>query len=178
MGLCLLSSVSKDVPDPITLLSRSLDPPRPIVVREAVNYLKGIGACLETSGQNSKLQPTDYGTLLATLPFAITDSRTILKAAQHGFLYEMLLLRSILTIRPYPIVHYFGDESANVSAQTMYHEDVNVKTLCRFRADVPFMFGTSNGIPVEDAAHKKQFPVSLEQLDPTLRAATYQKRFV
>jgi HrpA-like RNA helicase len=123
----LLSSVSKDVPDPITLLSRSLDPPRPVVVQEAVNYLKGIGACLETGGQNSKLQPTDYGTLLATLPFAITDSRTILRSAQHGFLFEMLLLRSILTIRPYPIVHYFGNESANVIAQRMYYEDVSVK---------------------------------------------------
>jgi HrpA-like RNA helicase len=111
----LLSSVSKDVPDAITLLSRSLDPPRPVVVREAVHYLKGIGACLETGGKNSKLQPTDYGTLLATLPFVIVDSRTLLRSAQHGFLYEMLLLRSILMVRPYPIVHYFGDESAKAA---------------------------------------------------------------
>jgi HrpA-like RNA helicase len=123
----LLSSSSKEVPDPITLLSCSLDPPRAIVVREAVNYLKGIGACLETGGQNPKLLPTDYGTLLGTLPFAITDSCAILRSAQHGHLYEMLLLRSILTIRPYPIVHYFGDESANASALRIYYEDVNAK---------------------------------------------------
>jgi HrpA-like RNA helicase len=124
----LLSSSSKDVPDPITLLDRSMDPPPKIVVREAVEYLKDIGACLETGrGQRSKLLPTDFGNLISSLPFAITDSRAILTAAQHSFLHEMLLLRSIMTLRPYPVVHYFGDESTSATALEMYYENVNPK---------------------------------------------------
>jgi len=126
-AMALLSSTVQDISDCVNLLNKSLDPPPQRVVKKAVNYLKNIGACIETGGQHSRLVATEYGTLLAQLPFTISESRVILTAAQHGYLHEMLLLRSILTIRPSPIVNYFADENKSLAALRRYRFDVDSK---------------------------------------------------
>jgi len=98
------------------------------VVRQAVDYLKSIGAYAEiTHGRKTKLVPTDYGKLLSALPFAVADSRTILLAAQHSYLHEALALWRILHRRPYPIVHHFGANEKNEKTLQMYYSNVDPK---------------------------------------------------
>jgi hypothetical protein len=42
--LCLLSSSSKVMADPVHLLAQALDPPEPAVVQDALEYLQEISA--------------------------------------------------------------------------------------------------------------------------------------
>lgn len=126
--MSLLSSTFSEISDCVGLLAKSLDPPAPHVVKRAVTYLKNIGACIETAGrQRSKLVATEYGLLMATMPFSIADSHVILAAAQHGYLHEMLLFRTITTIRPSPVVNYFADQYKSEAALKTYRSDVDPK---------------------------------------------------
>jgi Domain of unknown function (DUF2431)/Zinc finger C-x8-C-x5-C-x3-H type (and similar)/RNA-binding, Nab2-type zinc finger len=122
-----LASSSNDIKDTVGVLNKCLDPPESKTVQDAFSYLKDIGACVATRGQRSKLVATDYGTLLATLPFNVEESRTILSAARRGYLHEMLLLMSIQTICPSPIVTFFADRQKSAMALQTYNSDVNTK---------------------------------------------------
>jgi superfamily II DNA/RNA helicase len=123
----ILASSSRDIKDTEGLLGKCLDPPESITIQHAFSYLKDIGACVTTGGQRSKLAATEYGTLLATLPFNVEESRVILSAARHGYLHEMLLLLAIQTISPSPIVTYFADRQQSAMALQKYKSDVSPK---------------------------------------------------
>ncbi len=126
--LLLLSSENRVMSDPVGLLQRCMDPPPNTTITQAVNHLKSIGACQEIiQGRKIKLIPTEYGKLLSSLPFVVSDSSIILRAAQHAYLHEALTLWTIKSIRPYPITHYFGDSNKNREALEMYKSNVDHK---------------------------------------------------
>jgi HrpA-like RNA helicase len=105
-----------------------MDPPPPPVVTSAIAYLADIGACTETrSKRYTKLVPTDYGRLLAALPFAVSDSHIIISGGRTGSLHEALALRAIIGMRPHPIFHHFADTNANEALLRRYHAQVEVK---------------------------------------------------
>mmetsp|Transcript_32986 Transcript_32986/g.47776 ORF Transcript_32986/g.47776 Transcript_32986/m.47776 type:complete len:1023 (-) Transcript_32986:2013-5081(-) len=113
--MSLLSSSNKVLADPSALLGRCLDPPPVEAIESAVRYLKNIGAIeIQSMGQRrSKIVPTDYGRLLAALPFGVNDCRIIVSAGQLGLLHEALALMVISSHKPTPIVHHFADPERN-----------------------------------------------------------------
>ena len=126
--LSLLSSTNKVMSDPQALLQRCLDPPPKTSLKKAIKYLENIGACKEvTISRKVKLVPTDYGKLLAALPYRVTDGSMIVRGALNGLLHEALALVSILSTRPYPIVHVFGESEYNEATLRSYYQDVNPK---------------------------------------------------
>lgn len=106
----------------VSLLNKAMDPPPDHVIQQAVNYLKSISACRETGGQRTKLVATEFGRLLANLPYQLHDSRVFLQAAAHGHLHEMLLLRTIMSTTPSPVTNFFGDENKS---------QIALRTFCR-----------------------------------------------
>jgi hypothetical protein len=60
-----------------------------------------------------KIIPTDYGNILAALPFGINDCRVIVSAGQLSLLHEALALMVISSHKPNPIVHHFADPERN-----------------------------------------------------------------
>jgi HrpA-like RNA helicase len=126
-AMTLRSSSTSEISNCVRLLQNTMDPPNKNFVKQAVQYLKGIGACRETGSQRSKLVATQLGVLMAYMPFNIADSRAILNAAQHGYVYEMLLLQSVLSIKPPPIVNSFADEQKTLEALRKYSINVDPK---------------------------------------------------
>jgi len=123
--LSLLTSEHRVVSDPVGLLGRCLDPPPSAAINQAVRYLKSIGACEEiVLGKRTKLIASDYGRLLSSFPFVVAESRAILLAARYSYLHEALTLWAIRSLRPYPIIHYFGDKDRSLEALQMYKGDV------------------------------------------------------
>ena len=126
--LALLSSTNKVFSDPQGLLKRCLDPPPEISVTKAINYLRRVGACeIKKAGQKVTLVPTELGRLLAALPYTISEGNIIVRGAKSGMLHEALVIVSILSTRPYPILHIFGDSDANEATQKMFYADMNPK---------------------------------------------------
>lgn len=113
--MSLLSSSNKVLADPSILLRRCLDPPPIEAIESAVQYLKDIGAIqIQNMGQRkTKIVPTEYGRLLAALPFGVNDCRVIVSAGQLGLLHEALALMVISSHKPTPIVHHFADPERN-----------------------------------------------------------------
>ena len=126
--LALLSSTNKLMADPQALLKRCMDPPPKASLNKAIKYLENIGACKTvTVSQKTRLVPTDYGKLLAALPYTVTDACMIVKGARNGLLHEALTLVSILSTRPFPIVHVFGETEHNEEVLSRYYSDANPK---------------------------------------------------
>lgn len=123
--LALLSSTNKVMSDPQALLQRCMDPPPKASLDKAIKHLQDIGACKAvTVSQKTKLVPTEYGKLLAALPYTVTDASMVVKGARNGLLHESLALVSILSTRPFPIVHIFGENERNEETLRRYYRDV------------------------------------------------------
>jgi HrpA-like RNA helicase len=122
--LQLLTStlVSSKSGNPTDLLAKTPDPPPTEVVEDAVQHLIRLGACDTKKSRNNStvMTPTKLGRLLAELPFSVQEAVPILFAGQHGLLHEMLLLQSIESTRPYPVVRYFADEKKSQRALDQY----------------------------------------------------------
>ena len=143
-SMALLASAAKEMMQcEHILLEACLDPPPAPVVQSAIQYLRRIGACFVTTGQRSRLIATQYGALLAQLPFAIADAQSIVTAAAQGGSYAMLLFRCIQTLRPQPIVHYFAAAYQSQAALTRYHPSVDPKD--PIDVDLANMAGGSRG---------------------------------
>ena len=104
------------------LLDACMDRPDPMVVDDAIEYLKKMEAITQTK---NKLVPSKYGILLAALPLDVRDSTIVLAGAQMGLLYEALALRAIVNNKPSPIVHYFGEHDRNAFNMTRYYPEVS-----------------------------------------------------
>ncbi|CAB9518542.1 Probable ATP-dependent RNA helicase spindle-E [Seminavis robusta] len=136
--LCSASSASSST-DPVQVLNKCLDPPPPAVVEDAFVYLQSIGACVAL-GKKRTFVPTKMGDLLAALPFAVEDSQVIVAGAQVGLLHETLALKAIMSHKPNPIVHHFGDQAVNDANILCYYdqapigssESVNMANLSAF----------------------------------------------
>lgn len=114
----LCAGVVKDVSG---LLEQCLDPPPPDVVKQALQYLQRVGACIE--GPKNRMIPTKGGELMAALPFQVETSRIVLAGAKKGLLYETLALCAIKSHKPAPIVHHFGDTERNADSAINYYPD-------------------------------------------------------
>ncbi len=126
--LALLSSSNKIFANPQALLRKCLDPPPEASVNKAIQYLQQVGACkMRKVGNRETLVPTDLGRLLAALPYTIEDANMIVRGAQIGMLHEALVIVSILSTRPYPILHVFGESEINESNQQKFYNNVNPK---------------------------------------------------
>jgi hypothetical protein len=126
MRFCLLC---RRCSDPITLLSPHFDSSSTRMLSGRRLITSKVLWCRHLPRTGGQVQATTNCYEARWLLYHL-QSPTRVPFGQHGgFLYEMLLLRSILTIRPYQSFTIL-ELAANVSAQTMYHEDVNVKTLC------------------------------------------------
>lgn len=119
--LAIVTSKSK-VDARTLLLDACMDKPDPLVVDDAIEYLKKMEAITQTK---NKLIPSKYGTLLAALPLDVRDSTTVLAGAQMGLLYEALALRAIVNHKPSPIVHYFGAHERNEFNMARYFPEVS-----------------------------------------------------
>jgi HrpA-like RNA helicase len=119
--LKLLCTTAKT--DPMKVLNGCLDPPPPEVLDGAFDYLESIGACVKGK---KKYAATELGELLASLPFLVSDSHTIIRGGQLGILHEALLLRSIASHKPLPIVHHFGESYRNEELLELFYPDVVV----------------------------------------------------
>ena len=108
--------------DLVQIMSNCLDPPPPVVVADALKYLQSIGACVTQGKKKLKFFPTKMGDLLATLPFSVEDSEAIVAGAQVGLLHEVLALRAIMSHKPAPIVHHFGDAEVNDANILCYYD--------------------------------------------------------
>jgi hypothetical protein len=107
--------------DPAKVLNTCLDPPPPDVMDGAFEYLETIGACIKGK---KRYAPTDLGELLASLPFLVSDSHTIIRGGQLGVLHEALVLRAIASHKPSPIVHQFGENYRNEELLELFYPDV------------------------------------------------------
>jgi HrpA-like RNA helicase len=126
-SMSLLSSASNEINKFQTILQQTLDPPPDHVVTQATKYLIDITACIKTPGQKSRILATEYGRLMSTMPLSIADARAVLTAAQYGHVHEMLLFKSIKTIRPAPIVSYFADDRKSANALMTFKPLVDSK---------------------------------------------------
>jgi hypothetical protein len=111
--------------DPAKLLQSCLDPPSNDVVQGSLRYLESIGACVKN--KKNKYVPSKLGELLATLPFMVEDSHTIVRGGQLGLFHETLALRAIFTHKPSPIVHHFGDNDKNEAVLRRFYPSVDPK---------------------------------------------------
>ncbi|KAG7365595.1 ATP-dependent helicase HrpA [Nitzschia inconspicua] len=117
------TAVSTKSATPTELLAKALDPPPTVVVDDATQHLINLGACDVKRGRNNVavMTPTKIGRLLAELPFTVQDSVVVVTAGQYGLLHEMLLLKSIESTRPFPVVHHFADEQETQRALNKYY---------------------------------------------------------
>ncbi|EXC10294.1 Zinc finger CCCH domain-containing protein 31 [Morus notabilis] len=115
---------SKAINDPKVLLQRTLDPPDPDVVEDALNLLVHMRT-LEKTSPRGRYEPTFYGRLLASFALSFDASVLILKFGDIGMLREGILLGVLMDTQPLPIIRPFGDENLG----TLY-------TDCYFREDV------------------------------------------
>mmetsp|Transcript_30569 Transcript_30569/g.69802 ORF Transcript_30569/g.69802 Transcript_30569/m.69802 type:complete len:1262 (+) Transcript_30569:283-4068(+) len=112
--LGLLSAANKVMSDPMALLKKTLDPPSSETVDKAVKYLQEIGSCIGSVGRRrTKLQITEHGKLLSSLPFTVEEAELVVVGAKKGLLHEALALVAISSSRPQPIVNAFGSDEAN-----------------------------------------------------------------
>ncbi len=124
--LAILSSTNKVFSNPVRLLKNCLDPPPVKSVEKAIVYLQQVGACeILNIGKKKKLVPTDLGRLLAALPYTISDGNIIVQGGKCGMLHEALVLVSILSTRPYPILHIFAENDTNEFILRQFYGDVN-----------------------------------------------------
>lgn len=99
-------------PNLLKFFSNCLDPPPKRVVQDALLYLQEIGACSKPS-TSSRLEPTIYGKLMASVPVSVAEARIILEGARLGLMHEIIGLMAIYLHKPSPIVHHFGDTATN-----------------------------------------------------------------
>ena len=118
-----LTCAGKYVPDVQDLLGKCLDPPSPSTMRESMEYLESIGACVE---RKHKMKATKSGELIAALAFKVEDSHIILTGARMALLHEVLALRAIASHKPLPIVHHFGETDRNEQIMRRFYRDVQV----------------------------------------------------
>ena len=113
LGLVCSSSTKVDAE---TLLDSCLDSPESSAVKEAIEYLLGIDA-IEKDKTTNRIVPTQFGELLAAMPFAIADAMNVLAGAQIGLLHETLVMRAIYCSEVSPIVRGFGNAQESHSSQ-------------------------------------------------------------
>lgn len=92
------------------LLQRTLDPPDPDVVEDALNLLVHMRT-LEKTSPRGRYEPTFYGRLLASFALSFDASVLILKFGDIGMLREGILLGVLMDTQPLPIIRPFGDEN-------------------------------------------------------------------
>lgn len=92
------------------LLQRTLDPPDPNVVEDALNLLVHMRT-LEKTSPRGRYEPTFYGRLLASFALSFDASVLILKFGDIGMLREGILLGVLMDTQPLPIIRPFGDEN-------------------------------------------------------------------
>ena len=149
--LSLLASKNK-VMDPQNLLKKCLDPPSTQVVKDAIDYLKSVGACREVSefylcllsslclctylslifvlaviSRKRKLILTAHGEMVSVLPFTVEEANTVVYGGKKGLLHEALALVAIKSARPMPILTSFGDDESNRLNLSRYFPDVEPK---------------------------------------------------
>lgn len=91
------------------LLQRTLDPPDPEVVEDALNLLVHMHALVKTPARG-RYEPTFYGQLLASFALSFEASVLIVKFGDIGMLREGILLGVLMDTQPLPILRPFGDE--------------------------------------------------------------------
>ncbi|PON65915.1 Zinc finger CCCH domain-containing protein [Parasponia andersonii] len=100
---------SKAISDPNVLLQKTLDPPDPEVVEDALSMLVHMHT-LEKTHPRGRYEPTFYGRLLASFSLSFDASVLILKFGDIGMLREGILLGVLMDTQPLPILRPFGDE--------------------------------------------------------------------
>ncbi|XP_015577233.2 DExH-box ATP-dependent RNA helicase DExH8 [Ricinus communis] len=116
--LMVCCAESKAINDPRVLLQKTLDPPDPRVIEDALNLLVHIKALDRTSARG-RYEPTFYGRLLASFPLSFDASFIVLKFGDVGLLREGILIGILMDIQPQPILHPFGEE--HLFAEYAYH---------------------------------------------------------
>ncbi|KAL5561461.1 hypothetical protein UlMin_031208 [Ulmus minor] len=114
---------SKLINDPKVLLQRSLDPPNPEVIEDALNLLVQMHVMEKTP--RNRYEPTFYGRLLASFPLSFDASVLILKFGDIGMLREGILLGVVMDTQPLPIVRPFGDENLSTKYAEYYFNGGN-----------------------------------------------------
>ncbi|CAN1197989.1 DExH-box ATP-dependent RNA helicase DExH8 [Linum perenne] len=99
----------KSINDPKGLLRKSLDPPGPAVVEDALNVLVSMKA-LEKTYPSGRCVPTYYGQLLANFALTLDAAVLIVKFGSIGLLREGVLLAILMDTVPVPILNPFGEE--------------------------------------------------------------------
>ncbi|KAI3783173.1 hypothetical protein L2E82_13237 [Cichorium intybus] len=100
----------KAINDPKVLLQKVMDPPRPVVVDDALDLLVHIRA-LEITSSRGRYEPTFYGRLLSSFSLSFDASMLILIFGEAGMLREGIIIGIMMDTQPLPIIHPFGQEA-------------------------------------------------------------------
>ena len=87
-----------------------MDPPRPDVVDDALDFLVHIKA-LERTSPRGRYEPTFYGCLLSSFSLSLDASMLILKFGEAGMLREGIIMGILMDTQPLPIIRPFGQEA-------------------------------------------------------------------
>ncbi|CAN0889021.1 DExH-box ATP-dependent RNA helicase DExH8 [Linum grandiflorum] len=91
------------------LLRKSLDPPSPEVVEDALDVLVSMKA-LDKTYPSGRCVPTFYGQLLASFSLPLDAAVLIVKFGSIGLLREGVILAVLMDTVPVPIVNPFGED--------------------------------------------------------------------
>ncbi|CAN0889017.1 DExH-box ATP-dependent RNA helicase DExH8 [Linum grandiflorum] len=107
--LLICCASPKSINDPKGLLRKSLDPPSPEVVEDALDVLVSMKA-LDKTYPSGRCVPTFYGQLLASFSLPLDAAVLIVKFGSIGLLREGVILAVLMDTVPVPIVNPFGED--------------------------------------------------------------------
>ncbi|KAL5791828.1 hypothetical protein ACOSP7_000422 [Xanthoceras sorbifolium] len=136
--LLICCAESKAISDPKALLQKSLDPPDPEVLGDALDFLVHVHA-LEKTSPRGRYEPTFYGRLLASFSLSFDAAALVLKFGEIGMLREGILLGILMDTQPLPILHPFGDEHLFEEYTSCYFDGNGKNKILSGRKEVVLM---------------------------------------
>uniref|UniRef100_A0A7N0U8I5 RNA helicase n=1 Tax=Kalanchoe fedtschenkoi TaxID=63787 RepID=A0A7N0U8I5_KALFE len=119
--LSICCSEMRAINDPKVLMQKTMDPPDPEVVEDALSLLVRIRA-LKNVSPRGRYEPTFYGKLLSSFSLSFDASVLIVKFGYAGMLREGILLGILMDTQPHPILRPFGEENLFATYSDCYYE--------------------------------------------------------
>ncbi|CAM8987819.1 unnamed protein product [Rhodiola kirilowii] len=118
--LSICCAESRVINDPKVILQKTMDPPDPEVVEDALSLLVHIRALRKLSPRG-RYVPTFYGKLLSSFSLSFDASVIIVKFGDLGMLREGILLGILMDTQPLPILRPFGEDNTFATYSDSYY---------------------------------------------------------
>ncbi|KAL7120266.1 hypothetical protein ACP275_02G112700 [Erythranthe tilingii] len=118
--LLISCAESKAINEPKALLQKTMDPPNPDVVEDALDLLVHMRA-IKKASMRGHHEPTFYGRLLSSFTLSFDASILILKFGNIGMLREGIIFGILMDLQPLPILRPFGQENQAMEYTDNYY---------------------------------------------------------